>query len=162
MYHKLKLAKSFPTKAKHRSQLEKKKQNKTKQKKKEQKQKTFPISKELLNHKTITILRITKIPAHTHLGMHASSNKQIPQRKWLRKKTRANSQHKQNITRLFCTTEIQEPPLCRAGWMQMPGYAASAALSGTNFCLWENFVKSKTAAFNHFSKILKKLPNGVF
>ena len=25
-----------------------------------------------------------------------------------------DSQHKQNITRLFCTTEIQEPPLCRA------------------------------------------------
>ena len=41
--------------------------------------------------------------------------------------------------------------------MQIPGYAASPLR-----CLGENFVKSKTAAFNHFSKILKKLQNGVF
>ena len=100
--HKLKLAKSFPTKAKHRSQL-------TKKKKKKKKKKPFPISKELLNHKTITNLRITKIPAHTHLGMHSSSNKQIPQRKWLRKHARANSPHKQNIHAYFVPLKCKNP-----------------------------------------------------
>ena len=136
------------------------------QKKKKKKKKTLPISKELLNHKIITILRITKIPAHTHLGIHASSNKQIPQRKWLRKHTRANSQDKQNIHAYFVSLKYKNP-LCVAPRIPIsnltPDECKCLATLHRRCAVWHKllpvgkFCKSKTAAFNHFSKILKKI-----
>ena len=126
----------------------------------------MPISKELLNHKIITILRITKIPAHTHLGIHASSNKQIPQRKWLRKHTRANSQDKQNIHAYFVPLKYKNP-LCVAPRIPIsnltPDECKCLATLHRRCAVWHKllpvgkFCKSKTAAFNHFSKILKKI-----
>ena len=61
--------KNKKTKTKTKKKTKKQKQKQNNNKNKQKKKNLIPISKELFNHKTITFLRITKIPAH--LGMHS-------------------------------------------------------------------------------------------
>ena len=153
MHDKLKLAKWLSIKSKHWSQFI---------------EKLNPISKELFQSQTITFQELQKIP--THLGMYAIQTRcttcittEATQEAYTRALT-TQTKH----TRLFCTTEMQEGPLCHAThtylrinantWLR----CIAALLSNTNFECGKILQNQKQLISSNYARFLKKLQNGLF